>query len=362
MKCEKEVALDRIGWRPEPLGHEESGTIEGIGSASHAVTGRKGSIRKLTAAAFIAFYRNIRCATKPEPMNIEEEPQHKITRPPQRQNDDPGALRGSQLEKPHYDVAESDIVLRASFGPPRNWARRTDTASQEQAGSGSGTTQVVANRVLREWVVMAELKFGSVHALASKRLSITPYYFRAKAFGDWGVLLIDAPKEVPESWDDMKAMLLTRSTFKTESKTWAQVEDHLRRELESAHELGIWTGGPQGNSATGAIQAQKETRMGLAVIVAISGQGRNQGTDGMRQGHLDSVGGGHSTVDIRDLKFPSSAEVTLPLGAQRSASPAMMEGIWLRIAPAPRTRPAATATDAIDVGEYGTGPARALRR
>ncbi|KAL8433642.1 hypothetical protein Efla_005281 [Eimeria flavescens] len=58
---------------------------------------------------------SIRCAARTEPIHINEEPQYRIRRPAQRQSDDPGALRASQLEDPHYDVAETDTVLRASF-------------------------------------------------------------------------------------------------------------------------------------------------------------------------------------------------------------------------------------------------------
>ncbi|KAL8426932.1 hypothetical protein Efla_006016 [Eimeria flavescens] len=58
---------------------------------------------------------NISCATQTEPIHIDEEPQYKSSSPSQLHNDDSGALRTSELEEPDYAVAESEIVLRASF-------------------------------------------------------------------------------------------------------------------------------------------------------------------------------------------------------------------------------------------------------
>ncbi|KAL8430564.1 hypothetical protein Efla_000509 [Eimeria flavescens] len=126
---------------------------------------------------------------------------------------------------------------------------------------------------------------------------MTPYHFTGEALSRWGVLLMDAQEEVPKSWDDRKAVLLSRfrttstparvaklkrlelegdldamaeefagilrhgesvpsaeakgiflsrlpyelapRAFKTELKTWAQVKQHLRGELESEHELAL---------------------------------------------------------------------------------------------------------------------------
>ncbi|KAL8429501.1 hypothetical protein Efla_004898 [Eimeria flavescens] len=74
-------------------------------------------------------------------------------------------------------------------------------------------------------------------------------------------------------------------------------------------------------------------------------------TEGMWQVHLHRMRRGHLIAEILHLEIPSRAEIIVPLGILRSASPAAVKAISLRIAPAPKTRPGATATDAIDVGK-----------
>ncbi|KAL8430588.1 hypothetical protein Efla_000533 [Eimeria flavescens] len=63
-----------------------------------------------------------------------------------------------------------------------------------------------------------------LQATASKRLSMTPYHFRVKAFSHCGMVLIDAPEEVPKSWDDMKTMLLSMFSTTSTAATIAKLK------------------------------------------------------------------------------------------------------------------------------------------
>ncbi|KAL8430354.1 hypothetical protein Efla_001119 [Eimeria flavescens] len=197
------------------------------------------------------------CATRTEPENIDEEPQSRFRRPSQRQSGDPSDVRAFQLAEPDYSVAQPDVVLRASsegssklsekdrhrvlgafkYTPPASKANqgqeRQGLSGTEFLGSSEPSTPrrkkfralQVRIRALQDDIMdsspqydgggketplpmldgtgvpvaMAELYFNSIHATASKRLSMTPFHFAGKAFSHWDMLLIDAPEEVPES-------------------------------------------------------------------------------------------------------------------------------------------------------------------
>ncbi|KAL8430578.1 hypothetical protein Efla_000523 [Eimeria flavescens] len=237
------------------------------------------------------------------------------------------AERGPRL----LTSAGTDLVLRASL---RGSSQTDDEDRQCTLGTWENKTyRNPANRA-QQRPALSRVKI-LVHAQASKGLEMIPYHFTGKAFSHWAMLLIAAPEESPNSGVDMKEMLLTRfRELESEQElalAWYvnTTESNRRWALPSS---GIWAGGPQRASAT----AWDETGMGLTVVAATGGQGPNQGTQGMRQGHLDRVRGGHPTAWMGDLDNPSSGEITVLLVVNRIASFVMIKTIWLRLAPGPK--------------------------
>ncbi|KAL8426775.1 hypothetical protein Efla_003369 [Eimeria flavescens] len=280
----------------------------------------------------------------------------------------------------------------------------TMDSSPQYGGANRGTPlSMLDGTGVRNWVAMAEMYYDSIHAAANKRLlAMTPYPFTGKAFSRWGMLLTDAPEEVPKHWDDVKAMLLTRFNIlangesvqtakakeiflsgqpcelacravKPKLKRCVQGSEQLRRELECEHELSLawyenktesnrrWaeratitrhlSWGPTEGEREGHNSGPGQNKQGPYRNSGNRGRAPIKRQGGKWLGQPGRVKGSHTTAVIDDLRTLSSSEISVSLEVQRSVSLVTVKAIWLRIARAAKKRPGTTRTDALDVGE-----------
>ncbi|KAL8439641.1 hypothetical protein Efla_004549 [Eimeria flavescens] len=171
---------------------------------------------------------SIRCASRTQRISVDEEPQSRSRRPSQRQSEDPGGLRASQLAERDYRVAQPDVVLCALLQEPselreENRHRVLGTFNLQYGWGKTGISLSMFDGTgVRNRVVMAQMYFDSLRETATRRLSTASYLVTEKAFSHWGMLLIDFSEEVPKSWDDMTAMLPSRFSTTSAAATIAQ--------------------------------------------------------------------------------------------------------------------------------------------